>query len=143
MIPLLNFYYRELAMNAKMIVQMDGKKTRIFNTKVSRCSNDSQKPSFYIFFYAARTKKKPLLIKVKHLVRKVYYMRTIRNKRFLSKSLLHSTPLMIANFLNRFLDDGATIIFFRPRIPLTVTPLKRSILGPNRVIISGRTSLGY
>lgn len=33
-VNLSNLYFRELAMNAKMIVQMDGKKTRIFNTKV-------------------------------------------------------------------------------------------------------------
>ena len=33
-VNLSNLYSRELAMNAKMIVQMDGKKTRIFNTKV-------------------------------------------------------------------------------------------------------------
>lgn len=33
-VNLSTLYSRELAMNAKMIVQMDGKKTRISNTKV-------------------------------------------------------------------------------------------------------------
>lgn len=33
-VNLSNLYSRELAMNAKMIVQMDGNKTRILNTKV-------------------------------------------------------------------------------------------------------------
>lgn len=33
---------RELAMNAKLVVQMDGKRTRIFNTKVTYIYSDSE-----------------------------------------------------------------------------------------------------
>lgn len=49
---------REVAMNEKLIVQMDGKRTRIFNTKVDNlaCIHRLVQPFFfsiekYLFFY--------------------------------------------------------------------------------------------
>lgn len=65
-----DLYCRELAMNAKMIVQMDGKKTRIFNTKVSYCSKS----------HRFRRCTEPLLIKVKRFLCNVYTSRTVRDE---------------------------------------------------------------
>lgn len=52
-VTLLLLLYREVAMNEKLIVQMDGKRTRIFNTKVDNliCTLSSSIPSSFLSKY--------------------------------------------------------------------------------------------